>query len=49
MTNTQLANGLTSRRTAVGRIDFRAKRPDSPLAGNSTLIAGVIWPVEQEA
>lgn len=49
MTNTQLANGLTSRRTAVGRIDFRAKRLDSPLAGNSKLIAGVIWPVEQEA
>ena len=49
MTNTQLANGLTSRRTAVGQIDFRAKRPDSPLAGNSTFIADVIWPVEQEA
>ena len=49
MTNTQLANGLTSRRTAVGRIDFRAKRPDSPLADNSTLIAGVIWPIDLEA
>ena len=49
MTNTQLANGLTSRRTAVGRIDFRAKRPDTLLADNSTLIAGVICRIEQEA
>ena len=46
MTNTHLANGLTSRRTAVGRIDFRAKRPDSPLAGNSTLFGLLSWKLE---
>lgn len=49
MTNTQPANRLKSRRTAVGRIDLRAKRPDSPLADNSTLIVGVIWPIDLEA
>ena len=48
MTNTQPANLLKSRRTAVGRIDLRAKQPDTPLADNSTLIAGVIWPIELE-
>ena len=48
MTNTQPANWLKSRRTAVGRIDLRAKQPDTPLADNSTLIAGVIWPIELE-
>ena len=49
MTDTQWANRLKSRQTAVGRIDLRAKLPYTPLADNSTLIAGVIWPIELEA